>query len=185
MDNVEPPVTGPTTFSTVISVVVGVILGALVTFGVTLYNHKVERERLERERRAGHIERLMSDVGQIEAAPIAFSAAIANLLIQAQIRGGVPPDMATLMPNVTPMIEMGTLTALYLPEVEAESKEVGEAYLAVWKQVLTDLGAKAKDYRPGGPMPQIEVDKTHQARFTKSINTLRAKLVDLAKRQRN
>lgn len=173
------PDAGSTNSSTVTSVVVGVVLGALVTFSVTLYNHKVDDQRLQRERRVQHLERMMNAAGQTQAGAIAFFGAIGNLLVQAHIRGN-PPDVTTLLPSWGPITEMNTVTALYLPEVETESRAVADAYTALWMHIMVQVAAKAKDYHPGDPIPQFDFDKSYQTRFDQALNNLRAKLRVLA-----
>ena len=170
---------GSTNSASIMSVVVGVVLGAVLTFSVTLYNQQIEITRLQRERRVQHLERMMNAAGQTQAGAIAFIGAIGNLLVQAQVRGN-PPDLATLLPSWGPITEMNTVTVLYLPEVETESRAVADAYTALWKHIMAQVAAKAKDYHPGDPIPQFAFDKNYETRFDQALNNLRAKLRVLA-----
>jgi hypothetical protein len=168
------------------SALYGVILGSIISlicsFSVQIYVDSVQDRRSAKADRAQHIERLSIASTNILTSEMAYASNVMNLLIQVQTHG--VPDANAMMPDLASVAEMQTVAALYLPEAEPETKQIGQDYSDFCRSFIAAVLEAARNYRPGDPLPALKIDQQLVPRTQTHVNALQKKLVELARRNR-
>ena len=165
-------------YSSTKSLLLGVILGAVVSFAGQFYSDYAQDKRTARQDRSQQVERLMNASSNIRSCEMRAVANWVNLIVQAQT--GTTPDFNSLFPDMAPVNELRTVTALYLPEVEPESKRVVQDYSEFCMYVSEMVNTAGQKHLQGAPI-KLNLDKARTDRIEKSINELQEKLISLAK----
>jgi hypothetical protein len=149
-----------------------------------LHANHVQERRLAQQTRAQHLERLMIATSGITVAAWSFFFKAIDVVVRTP--GGATKGLADLMPDTVAASELRAISALYIPEVDAEARQVWQAYEGFCKESTMSIIAKMGNHKPGDPMPTdlAAVDPKLTKALLQATQAMEAKLIELAKQNR-